>query len=46
MNDKATYDLFERMVDQVLNYKPLPKGKKAEKLMAAKKKKKTKKPRP
>jgi hypothetical protein len=30
---------FERMVDQVLRYKPPPKGKKAEKLVAKKKKK-------
>jgi len=33
---------FERMIDQVLKYKPPPKGKKAEKLDAAKKAKKAK----
>jgi hypothetical protein len=31
-------DLFERMVDQVLSYKPPPQAKKAKKRMAARKK--------
>jgi len=31
-------DLFERMVDRVLKYKPLPKIKKAKKRIAARKK--------
>jgi hypothetical protein len=35
-------DRFERMVDQVLKYKPPPKGKKAQKAEAAKKTKKAK----
>lgn len=34
---------FERMVDQVLNYKPPPKGKKAEKQIEAQKKRKSQK---
>jgi hypothetical protein len=33
---------FERMIDQVLKYKPPPKGKKAEKIEAEKKTKKAK----
>jgi hypothetical protein len=36
-------DLFERMVDRVLKYKPPPKGKKAEREATAKKKKPGKK---
>jgi hypothetical protein len=35
-------DRFERMVDQVLNYKPAPQAKKAKKRVAARKKKKAK----
>ncbi len=35
-------DAFERMVDQVLRYKPPPKGKKAEKPSEAEAKKKKK----
>ncbi len=45
MNENGTNDLFERMVDRVLSYKPPPQAKKAKKRMAARKKKKTKRPR-